>query len=134
MFSLWRLKSFCNETAVVIPPWIDDVETLPHKQDLSNLQHFDCVKLFTLVNCNTVNIITGNDNAFLMCAMEEREGESQDEPHAIFTPWVGWPLWKDRPYMPRLPRFLECKFALDAQLIANKGIALFYSRGFELVK
>ena len=46
---------FRDINAVVIPPWIDDVETLPHKQDLSNLQHFDHVKLFTLDNCNTAN-------------------------------------------------------------------------------
>ena len=73
-------------TAAVIPPWIDDVETLPHKQDLSYLQHFDGVKLFILDNCDTV---ISNDNAFLMCTVEERMGESRDEPHAVFTP-LGW--------------------------------------------
>ena len=43
------------------------------------MHHFDGVKLFTLDNCNTVDIIIGNDNAFSMCAMEERMGESKDE-------------------------------------------------------
>ena len=33
-----------------------------------------------------MDIIIGNDNAFLMCAMEERMGESRDESHAIFIP------------------------------------------------
>ena len=80
---------FGDVTAAVIPPWVDDVETLPHKQDLSNLQHFDGVKLVTLDNCDTVDIIIGNDNAFLMCTKEERMEESRDEPHAIFTP-LGW--------------------------------------------
>ena len=80
---------FGDVTAVVIPHWVDDVKTLPHKQDLSNLQHFDDVKLFTLDNFDTVGIIIGNDNAFLMCTMEERMGESRDEPHAIFI-LLGW--------------------------------------------
>ena len=70
-------------TAAVIPPWVDDVETLPHKQDLSNLQHFDGVKLVTLDNCDTVDIIIGNDNAFLMCAKEERMRESRGSPVAL---------------------------------------------------
>ena len=49
------------------------------------MQHFDGLKLFTLDNCDTVDIIIGNDNAFLMCAMEERMEEGRDEPHAVFT-------------------------------------------------
>ena len=53
------------------------------------MQHFDGVKLVALDNCDTVDIIIGNDNAFLMCTMEERMGESRDEPHAMFTP-LGW--------------------------------------------
>ena len=36
-----------------------------------------------------MDIITGNDNAFLMYAMEDCTGESRDEPHAIFNP-LGW--------------------------------------------
>ena len=80
---------FGDESAALISPWVDDVETLLHKQDLSNLQHFDGVKLVTLDNCDTVDIIIGNDNAFLMCTKEERMGESRGEPHAIFTP-LGW--------------------------------------------
>ena len=57
---------FGDVTAVVIPPWVNDVETLTHKRNLSNLQHFDGVKLFTLNDCDTVDTIIGNDNTFLM--------------------------------------------------------------------
>ena len=53
------------------------------------MKHFDGVKLFILYNCDTVDIIIDNGNAFLMCTMEERVGESQNEPHAIFTR-LGW--------------------------------------------
>ena len=62
---------------------------LTHEQYLSNLQDFDCIKLFALDNCDIMDIVIGNDNAFLMCAMKERMKESRDEPHAIFTP-MGW--------------------------------------------
>ena len=109
MFSLVTEELFGDVAAAVIPPWIDDVETSLYRQDLSNLQHFDGVELVTLDNCDTVDIIIGNDNALLMCKMEERVGESRDEPHAIFTPWVGWLLKEDCPYMPGLLRLLECK-------------------------
>ena len=83
---------------------------MSHKQDFSNLQHFDGVKFFILDNCNTVDIIIGNDNAFLMSAMEERMGESRDESHAIFIP-LGRMASEGRSpiYMPGLLRFLECK-------------------------
>ena len=49
-------KLFGDVTAAVILPWVDNVETLPHEHDLSDLQHFFGVKLFTLDNCDTVNI------------------------------------------------------------------------------
>ena len=83
---------FGDVAAAIISLWIIDVKTSLYKQDLSNLQHFDAVKLFILDNCDTVDIIIGNDNAFLMCTMEERTGESQDEHLAMFTPWVEWLL------------------------------------------
>ena len=53
--SLETEELFCDVIAVVNPPWVDDVETLPHKQDLTNLQHLDNVKLFTLDDCITVD-------------------------------------------------------------------------------
>ena len=87
------------------------------------MQHFDGVKLVTLDNCDTVDIIIGNDHAFLMCTMEQRMGESRGEPRAIITPWVGWLLEEDRPYMPALrvqtcvanDDLSQCKFDLEAR-------------------
>ena len=76
---------FSDVTVAVVRPCVDDVETLTHEQDLSNLQDFDCTKLFALDNCGIMDIVIGNDNAFLMCAMKERMKQSRDEPHAIFT-------------------------------------------------
>ena len=100
---------FCDVTAAVISPWVDDAETLPHKQDLSNSQHFEGVKLFTLDNGNTADIIIGNDNAFSMNAMEELLGEVEMSLMLYSLSWEEWPLEEDRSYMQRLLRFLECK-------------------------
>ena len=55
---------FCDVTVAVVLPSVDDVETLPYNYNWSNLQHFDGAKRFTLDNCNTLEIIIGNDNAF----------------------------------------------------------------------
>ena len=75
--------------SVVNSPWSDDVNTLPHRQDLSGLKHFDGVELFTLDNCNNVDVLLGNDNAHLMWAKEERLGKNITDLHAILTP-LGW--------------------------------------------
>ena len=100
---------FGDVTTTVISPWVDDVETLPHKQDLSNLPHYDGVKLVTLDNCDTVDIIIGNDNAFLMCTIKSAWEKVEVILMLYSPPWVEWLLEKDRPYMPGPLRFLECK-------------------------
>ena len=87
--SLESNELFCELIAVVNEPWSDDVENLPHKQFLNGLKQFEDVNIFTIDDCMTVDVIIGNDNAFLMWAKEERIGESFDEPHAIHTP-LGW--------------------------------------------
>ena len=51
--SIQAEELFCDVSAAVSSLWIDCVKALPHKQDLSNLQHFDGVKLFTLDGFNT---------------------------------------------------------------------------------
>ena len=69
--------------------WQDDVETLPHRQDLNSFSHYEDVELFELPDNDVVNLLIGNDNAFLMTVLGEREGVSRREPHAILTP-LGW--------------------------------------------
>ena len=38
---------------------------------------------------DVADVIIGNDNAFLMTVIEEKRGESRDEPHAIYI-FLGW--------------------------------------------
>ena len=87
--SLDTNEMFCDITAVVHEPWSDDAEGLPHRQLLNELKHFEDVDVFTIDGCDVVDVIIGNDNAFLMTVIEEKRGESRDEPHAIYTP-LGW--------------------------------------------
>ena len=70
-------------------PWRDDMNTLPHRQDMSTFVHFKDVELFELPENKTVDLLIGNDNAFLMTMLEERVGASRSDPHAILTP-LGW--------------------------------------------
>ena len=59
---------------------------MPHRQDLNSFSHFEDVELYELPDNDTVDLLIGNDNAFLMTVLEERIGESRCEPHAILTP------------------------------------------------
>ena len=47
------------------------------------------VELFELPENKTVDLLIGNDNAFLMTVLEERVGASRSDPYAILTS-LGW--------------------------------------------
>ena len=93
--SLDTNEMFCDITAVVHEPWSDDAKGLLHRQLLNELKHFEDVDMFTIDGCDVVDLIIGNDNAFLMTVIEEKRGESRDEPHAIYTP-LDWLASGDR--------------------------------------
>ena len=81
---MFELSNIVTNTA-----WQDDVETLPHRQDLNSFSHFQDVELCELPDNDRVDLLIGNDNAFLMTVLEERVGVSHCEPHAVLTP-LGW--------------------------------------------
>ena len=87
--SLDTNEMFCDVTVVVHEPWSDDVDGLLHKQLLNELKHFEEVDVFTIDGFDVIDVIIGNDNAFLMTVIEEKRGESCDESHAIYTS-LGW--------------------------------------------
>ena len=80
---------FFDIMSVVNESWCNDVSTLPHMQELSQFKHFDDVEILDLDNCDAVDVLIGNDNAYLMYAKQERVGDSLTEPHAILTS-LGW--------------------------------------------
>ena len=87
--SLYTNEVFFNITSVVNEPWCDDVNTLPHMLQLSQFKHFDDVEIVFLDNCDAVEVVIGNDNAYLTYANQERVRDSLTDPHAIPTPLAG---------------------------------------------
>ena len=83
--SLFSNEMFELSNVVTNSSWQDDVETLPHRQDLNLFSHFEDVELFELPDNETVDLFIGNDNVFLMTVLEERVGVSRCKPHAILT-------------------------------------------------
>ena len=86
--SLFSNKMFELSNVVTNSAWEDDVETLPHIQDLNSFSHFENVELYELPDNDTVDLLIRNDNAFLMTVLEERVGVLRCEPHAVLTPLV----------------------------------------------
>ena len=81
-------ECFSGLSAIVVPPWSESGNNLPHNQDLSSYSHFKGVSTFVLPHNSSVDILVGLDNSQLMTVLEERVGEI-DQPHAIMTP-LGW--------------------------------------------
>ena len=81
-------ECFNGLSAIVVPPWSESGNNLPHNQDLSSYSHFKGASTFVLPHNSSVDILIGLDNSQLMTVLEERVGEI-DQPHAIMTP-LGW--------------------------------------------
>ena len=84
--SLFSNEMFELSNVVTNSAWQDDVETLPHRQDLNLFSYFEDVELYELPDNDTVDLLIENDNAFLMTVLEERVEVSRCEPHVILTP------------------------------------------------
>ena len=87
--SLFSNEMFELSNVVTNSAWQDDVETLPHRQDLNSFSHFEDIELYELPDNDTVDLLIGNDNAFLMTVLEGGVGVSRCVPHAVLTP-LGW--------------------------------------------
>ena len=87
--SLFSTEKFSLSNVVTHSSWQDDVSALPHRQDMSSYSYFEDVELVQLLERDSVDLLVGNDNAFLMTVLEEREGVSRSDPHAILCP-LGW--------------------------------------------
>ena len=122
--SLFSNEMFESSNVVTNSAWQDDVETLPHRQDLNSFSHFKDVELYELPDNDTVDLLIGNDNVFLMTVLEERVGVSRCEPHAVLTP-LGWlacgrksPLEKQNVKVCRV----QTSFDLSSEVLLNQEI------------
>ena len=71
----FELQSFSDEmfslnNFVAHTPWQDDVDTLPHKLDVSSYRHFQDTDLLHLPVNDSVDSLISNDKAFLMTLLE----------------------------------------------------------------
>ena len=76
-FDLQSLSSdqvFSLSDVVAYTPWQDDVDTLSQREGVSSYPHFQDIDLLHLPNNESVDLLIGNDNAFLVTVLEEREG------------------------------------------------------------
>ena len=65
--------------------WQDDVDTQPHRQDVSSYPRLRNINLLHFPNNDLVDLLIDNDNAFLMTVLEEREGDDVKDPYDIFS-------------------------------------------------
>ena len=87
-FKLESLSSgerFEIKNALVVKNFVDDENTLPHRVDISRLQHFAGVKIPTLPDRKSVDILVGQSDKVLLTVLAEREGLDPDEPNYVLT-------------------------------------------------
>ena len=76
---------FTVNDAVVVPGFMDDERVLPHKINTANLEHFKEVKIPTIPEVNSVDILIGQPHKFLLTVLEERKGALQEKPNYVLT-------------------------------------------------
>ena len=87
-FKLESLSSgerFEIKNALVVKNFVDDENTLPHRVDISRLQHFAGVKIPTLPDRKSIDILVGQSDKVLLTVLAEREGLDPDEPNYVLT-------------------------------------------------
>ena len=87
--SLISDKVFSLSNVVAHTPWQDDVDMLSQRQDVSSYPDFQDIDLLHFPDNESVDWLSGNNNAFLMTVLEEREGTNIREPHAVLSK-IGW--------------------------------------------
>ena len=83
--SLTTKEIFTVNDAVVVPGFMDDERVLPHKINTANLEHFKGVKIPTIPEVNSVDILIGQPHKFLFTVLEEREGARPEESNYVLT-------------------------------------------------
>ena len=76
---------FSLSNVVAHTPRQDEINTLPHREDVRSYPHFQDIDLLHLPDNESVDLLIGNDNAFLMTMLEEREETNVKKPHAVLS-------------------------------------------------
>ena len=83
--SLSTGEQFEIENALVVPDFIDDINTLPHSVNTTGLDHFYGVEIPTIPHRKTIDILIGQSDKMLLTVLEEREGKKPDDPNYVLT-------------------------------------------------
>ena len=83
--SLSSGENFAIKDALVVPEFVDNEDTLPHRVDTSDLMHFNGVEIPTLPHRKNIDILIGQSDKALLTVLEERESLNFDEPNLMLT-------------------------------------------------
>ena len=83
--SLSSGENFAIKDALVVPEFVDNEDTLPHRVDTSDLMHFNGVEIPTLPHRKNIDILVGQSDKALLTVLEERESLNFDEPNLVLT-------------------------------------------------
>ena len=83
--SLATDEVFAVNNALVVPNFEEDEKTLPHAVNVKNLKHFKGVKIPTISNRKTIDILIGQSDKSLLAVIEERESFNAEEPNCVLT-------------------------------------------------
>ena len=68
-----------------MPQFSDDVSTLPLSVDVTELKHFQGTHVPVAPERNRIDVLIGQSDKLLLTVLDEREGESTEEPNYVFT-------------------------------------------------
>ena len=83
--SLATDEVFAVNNALVVPNFEKDEKILPRAINVKNLKHFKGVKIPTISNRKTIDILIGQSDKTLLAVIEERESLNAEEPNCVLT-------------------------------------------------
>ena len=69
----------------LVPNFEEDEKILPHAVNVKNLKHFKGVKIRTISNRKTIDILIGQSDKSLLAVIEERESLNAEEQNCVLT-------------------------------------------------
>ena len=83
--SLTTNETYAIQDALVVPGFTEEENVLPHSINVGKLDHFKGIKIPTISNRKTIDILIGQTDKLLLTVLEERESLNSDDPNLVFT-------------------------------------------------
>ena len=78
----------------LVPNFEEDEKILPQAVNVKNLKHFKGVKIPTISNRKTIDILIGQSDKSLLAVIEERESLNAEEPNCVLTRFRIYSQWR----------------------------------------